>query len=72
MRVIVGVAVLVHIVVLVVLLLHRFGHCKKLLPGDARRSRRKVDTTHRADGVMPVFVPCSWERPPLQQGRSLA
>ena len=49
MRVIVGVAVLVHIVVLVVLLLHRLGHCKQLLPGDVRRCRREVDTTHRAD-----------------------
>ena len=48
-RVIVGVAVLVHIVVLVVLLLHRLGHCKQLLPGDVRRCRRQVDTTHRAD-----------------------
>ena len=49
MRVVVGVAVLVHIVVLVVLLLHRLGHCKQLLPGDVRRCRREVDTTHRAD-----------------------
>ena len=49
MRVIVGVAVLVHIVVLVVLLLHRLGHSEQLLPGDVRRCRRKVDTTHRAD-----------------------
>mmetsp|Transcript_74660 Transcript_74660/g.148371 ORF Transcript_74660/g.148371 Transcript_74660/m.148371 type:complete len:354 (-) Transcript_74660:168-1229(-) len=48
-RVIVGLAVLVHIVVLVVLLLHRLGHSKQLLPGDVRRSRREVDTTHRAD-----------------------
>jgi hypothetical protein len=30
-RVVVGLAVLVHIVVLVVLLLHRLGHCKQLL-----------------------------------------
>ena len=48
-RVIVGVAVLVHIVVLLVLLLHRLGHSEQLLPGDVRRSRREVDTTHRAD-----------------------
>ena len=48
-RVIVSVAVLVHIVVLVVLLLHRLGHCEQLLPGDVRRCRRQVDTTHRAD-----------------------
>ena len=48
-RVIVVVTVLVHIVVLVLLLLHRLGHSEQLLPGDVRRCRRQVDTTHRAD-----------------------
>lgn len=47
--IVVIIVVLVHIVVLVVLLLHRLGHSKQLLPGDVRRGRRKVDTTHRAD-----------------------
>ena len=55
MRVIVGVAVLVHIVVLVVLLLHRLGHSEQLLPkAAAMKKLRKIE--EEEDDVEPSDV----------------